>query len=68
MALDAKHCHFNCESPQCTAKETAVRDQIITRLKDNEICHKALKRSWDLEPLRKEGMKIESPSVVELNN
>ena len=31
-------------------------------LKDNKICQEALKRSWNLESLRKEGMKIESAS------
>ena len=33
---------------------------MIIGLKDNEIRQKALKRSWNIEPLRKEGMKIES--------
>ena len=42
-ALEAKHCNFDCESPQCTAEETAVRDQIIIGLKDNEIRLEALK-------------------------
>ena len=62
VALQAKHCNFNCESRQCTTEETAVRDQIIIGLKDNEIRQDALKRSWNLESLRKEGMKIESAS------
>lgn len=48
-ALEAKHCNFNSKSPQCTAEETAVRDQIIIGLKDNDICQEALKRSWHLE-------------------
>ena len=29
VALEVKHCDFNCESPQSTAEETAVRDQVI---------------------------------------
>ena len=56
VALEAKLCNFNCESPQCTAEETALRDQIIIGSKDNEIRQEALKRSW-LESLRKEGVK-----------
>ena len=44
VALEAKHCRFNCESPQCTAEETAVRDQIIIGLKDNDIHQEALKQ------------------------
>ena len=36
--------------------------KIITGLKDNKIRQEALKRSWDLESLRKEGIKIESAS------
>ena len=60
VALEAKQCNFNCESSQRTAQETAVRKQMIIGLKDNEIRQKALKRSWNIEPLRKEGMKIES--------
>ena len=62
VALEVKHCNFSCESPKCTAKETAVRDKIIIVLKDNEICQEALKRSWDLELLRKKDMKIENVS------
>ena len=60
VALEARHCNFNCESPQCTSEETAIRDQIIIGLRDNDIRQEALKKSWDLETLRKEGMKIES--------
>ena len=43
MALEAKHYNFDCESPQCTAEEIVVRDQIIIGLKDNEIRLEALK-------------------------
>ena len=49
VALEVKQFNFNCESPLCTAEETAVRDQIIIELKDNDICQEALKRSWHLE-------------------
>ena len=45
VALEARLCNFNCESPQCTAEETALRDQIIIGSKDNEIRQEALKRS-----------------------
>ena len=39
-----------------------MRDQIIIGLKDNDIRHEALKKSWNLGSLRKEGMNIESAS------
>ena len=32
----------------------------LSGLKDNDIRQEALKRSWDLETLRREGMKMES--------
>ena len=54
VALEAKHCKVICESPQCTTKETAVRHQTMTALKDNEIRQEALKRLQYLELLRKE--------------
>ena len=43
VALEVKHCSFNCESLHCTSEETAVRDQIIIGLRDNDIRQKALK-------------------------
>ena len=52
--LEAKHCDFKCTA------DTAVRDQIIIRLKSNDIHQEALKKSWDLDTLQREGMKMES--------
>lgn len=57
---EAKHCQFKCASNDCTAESTAVRDQIVIGTHHNEIREEALKKSWDLTTLRKEGMKIES--------
>ena len=51
---------FKFTSVDCTAEDTVVRDQIIISLKDNNIRQEALKRSWELETLRQEGMKMES--------
>ena len=56
----AKHCNFNCESRTCTAEETAIRDQIIIGTREQSIRQEALKKSWDLKNLRKEGMQMES--------
>ena len=55
VLLEAKHWDF-----KCTAEDTAVRDQIIIRLKSNDIHQEALKKSWDLDTLQREGMKMES--------
>ena len=57
---EAKHCAFKCASADCTAESTAIRDQIVIGTHHNEIREEALKKSWDLPTLRKEGMKIES--------
>ena len=60
VLVEARHCSFNYKSVDCTAQDTAVRYQIIISLKDNGIHQEALKRFWDLERLRREGMKMES--------
>lgn len=57
---EAKHCNFNCESLTCTAEEIAIRDQIIIGTREQSIREEALKKSWDLKTLRKEGMQMES--------
>ena len=57
---EAKHCHFKCNSDDCTAENTAVRDQIVIGTHNNSIREEALKKSWDLTTLRTEGMKLES--------
>ena len=57
--LGAKHCNFTCTAESCTAEDTAVRDQIIIGLKRNDIRQEALKKSWDLDTLWREGMKME---------
>ena len=57
---EAKHCQFQCENANCSARSTAVRDQVIIGTIDEEIRQEALKNSWDLNLLRKEGMRLES--------
>ena len=57
---EAKHCNFNCDTRSCTAEETAIRDQIIIGTREQSIRQEALKKSWDLKNLRKEGMQMES--------
>ena len=56
---EAKHCFFNCPHPDCTATQTAVRDQILIGTSNKEIRDEALLRGWNLATLRKEGMKME---------
>ena len=60
VAKEAKHCHFNCAHNDCTAEQTATRDQIIIGTTESSIREEALLRSWDLRQLRQEGMKMES--------
>ena len=59
---EAKHCQFRCSNDDCTAESTAVRDQIVIGLVNDEIRQEALKRSWSLAELRTEGMRLESAS------
>ena len=67
---EAQHCNFKCQNDDCTAEDTAIRDQIIIGTIHDKIREEALKNSWDLQKLRKEGMQIESATkgVNELNN
>ena len=60
VLLEAKHYNFKCTAESCTAEDTAVQDQTIIGLKSNNICQEALKKSWDLDTLRREGMKMKS--------
>ena len=57
---ESKHCNFKCLHDDCTAAQTAVRDQIVIGTNSKEIREEALLRSWDLKTLRHEGMKLES--------
>ena len=70
MYKEAQHCNFKCKHDDCTAEETAIRDQIIIGTANNKIKEGALKNSWNLPKLRKEGMQIKSAAkgVNELNN
>ena len=57
---EAKHCEFKCGHTDCTAEDTAIRDQIIIGLISDKICEEALKNSWNITQLRQQGMRIES--------
>ena len=59
---EAKSCFFKCKHADCTAEDTAVRDQIVIGTCNNKIREEALLRSWDLKTLRTEGMRLESAS------
>ena len=60
VEAEAKHCQFNCESDDCTAEMTAVRDQVLIGTVNNTVREEALLKSWDLKTLRREGVQIES--------
>lgn len=57
---EVKHCNFNCHHANCSAEIIAARDQIVIGTSDSSIRESALKKSWDFDTLRKEGMKMES--------
>lgn len=60
VEAEAKHCDFKCDSGNCTAENTAIRDQILIGTNNCDIRDEALKQSWKLSELRQEGMKMES--------
>ena len=62
IVQEVRHCSFNCESPTCSAEETATHDQIIIGLEDDFIREEALKHSWSLRDLQANGMRLESAS------
>ena len=57
---EATYCNLKCSSQDCSAEQTAVRDQIVIGTIENSIRQEALKLSWDLTQLRSEGMAMES--------
>ncbi len=61
----AQHCNFKCHNADCTAEDTAIRDQIIIGTTHDKIREEALKNSWDLQQLRKEGMRIRKRHLKE---
>ena len=67
---EARHCNLKCDSDTCTAQDTAIRDQILIGTTNEKIREEALKRSWDLATLRKDGMQLESAlrGASELSN
>ena len=60
VAKEARHCQFKCGSADCSAESTAIRDQVVIGIVSDEIRQEALKNSWSLVDLRKEGMRLES--------
>ena len=60
VAKEARHCEFKCASADCSAEATSIRDQIVIGITSDGIREEALKNSWDLAILRKEGMRLES--------
>ena len=60
VALEAGHCSFKCTHGDCTAEDTATRDQIVIGTRYHHIREEALLKSWDLATLRTDGMKMES--------
>ena len=60
-----KTCTFcNCKK-NCSAKEFAIRYQIVIGTKNEVIREKAMLKNWNLQELRKNGMKYESAAAGE---
>lgn len=57
---EAKHCNFKCAHADCTAEDTAIRDPIVIYTMNYDIREDALQKSWNLNTLYNEGMKLES--------
>jgi hypothetical protein len=55
---EAKYCQFRCDHNDCSAELIAIRDQIVIGTNNSKIREEALKLSWDLTTLRREGMKM----------
>ena len=62
ISKEGNTCSFcDCAADSdCTAANTAIRDQIVIGTHQEKIREKALLKGWALDDLRKEGMKIES--------
>lgn len=60
----ALYCHFRCKHDICIAEEIAIGDQILTSLKDISTRQEALKKSWYLDNLRNEGIKVERAAKI----
>ena len=60
ISREAKSCSFKCNHQDCTAESIAVRDQIVIGTSITKIREEALLKSWDLNTIRVEGMRIES--------
>ena len=59
---EAKSCSFKCTHNDCTAENTAVRDQILIGTTNSKVREEALLKGWDLAAVRTEGTKLESAS------
>ena len=60
-----KTCTFcNCKK-NCSAKEFAIRYQIVIGTKNEVIREKAMLKNWNLQELRKNGMKYEIAAAGE---
>ena len=57
---EAVHCYFKCAHDNCTADTIAIRDQIVIGTNCHNIREESLLKSWDLQQLRTEGMRMES--------
>ena len=65
---EAKDCNFKCKIRDCTI--VAVRNQFITGTTNEKLRYEALKNSWDLQKVQREGMHIESAmhGIVKLSS
>ena len=57
---ESKFCNFSCAAATCTVSDILIRDQIIIGTKNDQIRKQALKESWDLADLIKNGRSLEA--------
>ena len=61
-----KNCYFcECTEATCSARQYAIRDQIVIGTHNEIIREKAMLKDWNLKDLRSKGMKYESVAVGE---
>ena len=60
-----KTCSSAIVKKNCSAEEFAIRDQIVIGTNHEVIREKAMLKNWNLQELRKNGMKYESAAAGE---
>ena len=57
---ESQTCNFSCTSPECTVKQTTLRDQLIFGTRNDDIRRQALHEQLDMDNLVKKGRSLEA--------